>query len=259
MCILQNGDEGGGGFGGGFGGSLSNALQAGMWASSPTGGSGVVGGSGSRNGFASGFDVSSYLKQYADIGNYYDAEAVRDKDFAARFPTKEEFASWHYETKGQGEIAAGTRAPLAVGGGTLASTDADAAEGLLTNLTGGANKATEDLRTDNEKLLDALNTAGTNLTSMIGQMGANFARSQAELIARMQDTAAKQSAAQAKAIKDAEDAVGQREKRPTFGKALDKNKKLNSGGLGSTSLTGPGGVPAGSMTLGLTSLLGGGR
>lgn len=58
-----------------------------------------------------GFTPSAYLAANRDLSDYYAANAG-NRDFVARFPTPEAFASWHYQDTGANEIAAGTRAPL---------------------------------------------------------------------------------------------------------------------------------------------------
>lgn len=83
---------------------------------------------------------------------------------------------------------------------------------------------------------------------------------QADAAQKAQADQATQSAAAIKALQDgqkaAADAVGQEAKKPNFAASLKRNKELNSTGIGSTMLTGPGGVSNSSLTLGLTSLVG---
>lgn len=83
---------------------------------------------------------------------------------------------------------------------------------------------------------------------------------QASAAQKAQADQATQSAAAIKALQDgqkaAADSVGQASKKPNYAATLKRNKELNSTGISSTMLTGPGGVSNSSLTLGLTSLVG---
>jgi hypothetical protein len=155
------------------------------------------------------------------------------------------FAAWHANNGGYS--TSGSSAPGSAGGTT---------SDTLTGLTTSFNDTIKQLQESTAAQIAALNNNSTNLTAQIADMQKGFATSQQELLDNMNKAAAAQSQSFAKALKDLTGANGQAAKKPNYGKALQRNKDLNGAGIGATMLTGPGGVPAGSASLGTTSLLG---
>lgn len=146
---------------------------------------------------------------------------------------------------------------------TLPGTDTTTPEqqqaDLITSLTNGVGTAMAEMQKQAQSQVDELKAMNTSLTATIGQQQAQFASSQAELMAQVQKTQAEQTTAMQKALADmikARDGNAQPAKKPNYARAMARNRELNSQGLSSTMLTGPRGVTPGSMSLGLTSLLG---
>lgn len=130
---------------------------------------------------------------------------------------------------------------------------------LITSLTNGFNQQIAQLQQQSAAQLAALQGQNQQLAGSIQQQQQQFAQSQQQLLDQMTRAAAQQSQqfqAALKGIQDAGSSTGQAAKKPNYGRALQRNKELNGQGVGSTMLTGPGGVAPGSMSLGFTSLLG---
>lgn len=130
---------------------------------------------------------------------------------------------------------------------------------LLTSLTKGFEDTLAKLQGESKAQLDSLANLNTSLVGQIGAMQDGFAKSQQELLDQMNAAQAAQADTMRKAIQDminAQNQTGQKAKTPNYSRALSRNRDLNSGGLGSTMLTGPAGVSNASLTLGRTSLLG---
>lgn len=131
----------------------------------------------------------------------------------------------------------------------------DVAKTITDNATSTTDKALTDLSTTTTSLVDQLKAQSTSLTGVINNQATAFANSQAELLAGFQKAQA-DSAKQMADLVSQMNSVGQAAKKPNYAAALAKNKQLNGGGLGSTALTGAGGVTPGASNLGFTSLLG---
>lgn len=114
-------------------------------------------------------------------------------------------------------------------------------EALLTSLTASSQAQLSELQKQNTSLTQQITSAQEQATA-----------TQAGLLKQFQDFTAQQAAEASKAMA----ATGQGVKKPNYKNALDKNKALESGGLSSTNLTGSGGVPVTSLTLGAPALLG---
>lgn len=202
---------------------------------------------------ATGFDGAAYLAANPDVA----AEAAKQTAIGKSDTygmTPEEFAAYHYEQFGKNEGR--DLGAAAATGGTGAT---NAGGSLVTDITKGFNDAVTGITNSNQGVIDKLTGLNTSLVGQLTAQGQQFANSQKELLQGINDAGAKQSAALAKALKDMQDAAnasGQAEKRPSYSRALAKNKDANSGGLSSTMLTGAGGVAPGTMSLGRTSLLG---
>lgn len=207
-----------------------------------------------------GFDPANYLKLNPDVLQEYNEESTRDKKSinnlqAMGIYTPEQFAAWHYQTYGKNENRAG-------GDGTaVGNTTGSVAQGndLTTSLTSGFNDAIKSLQDSTTAQINTLNTNNSELTKQIMDMQTGFQTSQQALLDNLNKTAAAQSqqfTAALKDLKDAGNSTGQAAKKPNYARALARNRDLNSQGLGSTMLTGPGGTQPGNLSLGATSLLG---
>lgn len=126
---------------------------------------------------------------------------------------------------------------------------------LLTSLTQGVGDWMKQMQADSDAQKKAMQDAQGQLVAGVGQLAAGINSQQGQLAADMQAAMAQQSEAFNKALKELAKPA-QAEKRPNYARALQRNRDLNSTGLSSTMLTGPGGVAPGSMSLGTTSLLG---
>lgn len=130
---------------------------------------------------------------------------------------------------------------------------------IITNLTNGFNDTIKALQQQTQAQIAALQQQNQAVTGSVQQQQQQFAQSQQQLLDQMTKAAAEQSKAFTAALKgmtDSAAATGQQSKKPNYGRALQRNKELNGQGLGSTMLTGPGGVAPGTMSLGFTSLVG---
>lgn len=112
-------------------------------------------------------------------------------------------------------------------------------------------KLIAQMRADAQAQQETLTQQNTLLTQQLGQQSEAFKTSLGGLLDE-------QKKATALAMKAAEDAknVGQKERKPNYGKAIAENIRKNRGGQSSTLLTGSLGVPTGDLALGKTSLLG---
>lgn len=198
-----------------------------------------------------GFSATGYLAANPDVSKDYQAKAATNPDFAARFPNEQLYASYHAATYAPSEGR-----NISGAGGTPADAAAQATTDITGQLQSNLQTTMQDLSKTNQGVLDGLKDLGTNLTGMIGDLTKGFATSQSELIAQMQDASAAQAKSIAQAIKDAQNANGQAEKKPNYARALQKNKELNSAGLSATMITGPTGVAPGALTLSAPALLG---
>ncbi|CAB4198789.1 hypothetical protein UFOVP1324_16 [uncultured Caudovirales phage] len=207
-----------------------------------------------------GFDPATYLKLNPDVQAEYDRVikvADRNSPFFAEhgLESPETFAAWHYQTYGKNENRPG-------GGGTaVGNTTGTVAQGndLTTSLTSGFNDAIKALQDSTTTQVNQLNQNNSDLTKQIMDMQTGFQTSQQQLLDNLNKTAAAQSQQFTQALKDLKDAgnsTGQAAKKPNYARALARNRDLNSQGLGSTMLTGPGGTQPGNLSLGATSLLG---
>jgi len=208
-----------------------------------------------------GFNAQSYLAAYPGVLEEFARHTSKsDMKYLESLGvyTADDFAAYHYNTVGKagGFNGAGTTVGNATG-------SVNQANDLMTNLTNGFNTAIDGLGKQLSETLTNLTNANngitTGLTEQISELSKGFQTQQQQLLDGMNLAAAKQSEQFSKSLKDLKDAgnsSGQMAKKPNYGRALQRNKELNGGGFSSTSLTGPGGIAAGSGTLGRTSLLG---
>jgi hypothetical protein len=226
-----------------------------------------------------GFDAQAYLTANPDIASGWGQQS-QVSGFAQKFPTATDYAAWHYQNFGAGEIAAGTRAPLgAQGNGPPTTTQAqDQTNSLTTNLTNTGNDAVNAVKTTGNNAATSITTAGndvaktatgaatdtatllnnqtTAFTNLVNQFSTDFTNQQTSLLQSMQQAASDQVTAIQKAMKAAQDQIGQAQKKPNYAQALAKNRELNGSGLSSTMLTGATGVASSALPLMSTSLLG---
>lgn len=196
------------------------------------------------------------LKDRPDVAaEYARASAAADKNSPAYkqkgLDSAENYANYWFTQMGGSQ---GYTVP-----GTEKATPEQEQADLLTSITKGVSDAMGEMQGQTKAQLDALKALSTSVTGAAGAQQEKFAKSQAELLAQMEAAQAESAAAMQKAIADminARNQNAQPEKKPNYARALAKNKALNSGGLSSTMLTGAQGVAPGSMSLGLTSLLG---
>lgn len=103
--------------------------------------------------------------------------------------------------------------------------------------------------------------AGLVLGGLPGMAIASGMRGQKEQKKALREQAAAQraaeSAAQRQLRENAEELARRNRRQPDFGSLLTQERARARKGLGSTMLTGPGGVDPGQLTLGGPSLLGG--
>jgi hypothetical protein len=209
-------------------------------------------------------DWAKYLTDNPDVAAEYarltTAKGGAEGLTSLGITSADQFGRWHYQTHGQAE----GRSVTTTGG------PEDETRRLIDTLTSTANNQLTALQAGNQQLVTSL-TAGFNtqldelrnqnatLTTAITGQADGFAKSQADLLEKMTAAQAQTSQELQGALREftkSGERTGQQSKKPNYARALATNKALNSGGLSSTMLTGAGGVPNTSLTLGRTSLLG---
>lgn len=202
-------------------------------------------------------DWADYLARYPGVATEYQQESTRDKKSIANLAnlginSATDFARWHYETMGQGQgFTVNTPDP--------GPTPEDATQTLIDTLTKGFTDTLTSLTKSNQDAIDKLNTDNADLVKTIHDQGEGYATSQADLLKQIQDQTASSSKSMQDAVNNllnAGNSNGQMAHKPDYGRALARNRALNGRGLSSTALTGSGGVPLTSLTLGRTQLTG---
>lgn len=137
-------------------------------------------------------------------------------------------------------------------------TPQQAADDVTTKATSETDKLVQTYKDLTASLTAQIGKQQTDTTKLIGDLQGQFASKQGSLLSGFQEAQATQAKQMGDLINQM-NSTGQQAKRPNYGAALQKNRELNSQGLAATMLTGPGGVSPGALSLGFTSLLGGGR
>lgn len=197
------------------------------------------------------------LKDRPDVAaEYQRASAGADKNspvYAQKgLDSPTNFAKWWYSANG----GATSYNP----NGTAPSPAQQTADDATKSATDATTSLVSSFKDLTSGLVKQIDQNKTDTAKTIADLSSSFATQQTSLLQGFQKAQADQASQMADLTKQMQQAAlgtGQTLKRPNYAAALARNKALNSGGLGSTMLTGTGGVAPGSMSLGATSLLGG--
>ena len=208
-------------------------------------------------------DYTAYVNNNPDLLAYYN-----QGQNMAKGRTIAEFGAYHYMLHGQseGRVVPGSLQDIQNQQNQATKDATNTTNQLITDLTKGFQDQIDAITKQGQAQTDALNQANTNLTGQIKQQQADFAKSQADLLAGFQTAQGSAAKAMSDAIEKlvsgqsaaaaAANATGQMSKKPNYARALAENKRLNSSGLSATNLTGATGIPTASLPLSNTSLLG---
>lgn len=202
-------------------------------------------------------DWADYLARYPGVAAEYASESTRDRKSISNLEdlgigSATDFARWHYETMGQGQ-------GFTVNTPEAGPTPEDQTQTLIDTLTRGFTDTLTSLTASNTEALGRLNADNAHLVQTIADQGAAYQTSQADLLRQIQDQTAASASSMQTAVSEllnAGNSTGQMARKPDYGRALARNRALNGRGLSSTQLTGSGGVPLTSLTLGRAQLTG---
>lgn len=147
-------------------------------------------------------------------------------------------------------------------GGTPPTTPQDQSKTITDTATSQTDTLINTFGDLTKTITSQINAGKTDLTNTVAGLTTAFGDSQTSLLQGFQDAQTKQAASMSGLVSQlqaqiaGQNASGNPLKRPNYARALAQNKLLNSGGLGSTMLTGTGGVSTGALPLASTSLLG---